>query len=87
MVVFRGLGSYVGKPERAGSSDEEICEIIITKVVVEIRGAITEMFGSVKTMLIEEFDMRDATVLQAIVSVATASVAVAGLREVGQNSA
>ena len=52
-----------------------------------IRGGILKMFGSVKTMLIEEFDMRDATVLQAIVSVATASVAVAGLREVGQNSA
>lgn len=51
MVFIRGSGSGVGNPERTGP-DEEICNIITTEVAIEIRESISNMFGSVKTMLI-----------------------------------
>lgn len=37
---------------RAGPSDEEICGIMSLDMLVEIKEAIPELFGSVKTMLI-----------------------------------
>ena len=39
-------------------SDEEIGEVISTEVAMTMTEMILEMFRSVKTMLIEEFDMR-----------------------------
>ena len=43
-------------PGGGGTSDEEIRRIIAKEVAATIREAIPEMFGSIKTMLIETFD-------------------------------
>lgn len=51
MVIIRGSGSGVGNPERTGP-DEEICDIITAEVAMEIWEAISEMLGSIKTILI-----------------------------------
>ena len=45
-------------PKSSGTSDEEIHRIIHEEVAAAIREAIPEMFGSIKTTLIETFDER-----------------------------
>ena len=61
---------------RAGLEEEDICGIIVVKVDLAIRGAISELFGSVKTMLIEEFYRRYVTVTGVFAVVATAVVVI-----------
>ena len=52
MVLIKGLGSGVGGTQRTGPSDEEVCGIIVTEVVMAIREGISELYGLVTTMLI-----------------------------------
>ena len=64
-------------PESSGISDEEIRRIIHEEVAAVIRAEIPEMFGSIKTTLIETFDERYAALSEAAVAAATAIVAAA----------
>lgn len=75
MVVTRGLGS--SDPERPSASDDEICRIVAAKVAAMIRGAILEMFGYIKTTLIETFDERYDSVTEAVAATTTTVVVVA----------
>ena len=65
------------RPEASGVSDEELRQMIHNEVATAIRAEISEMFGSIKTTLIETFDERYATVIEAIAAAATAPVAAA----------
>lgn len=62
MMYIRGSGSGVGDTEWLGFSYDDILELIATKVVVVVRGAILKVFGSIKTIMIELFDERYADV-------------------------
>ena len=62
-------------PESSGDSHDEICWMIHDKVATTIREAIPEMFGSIKTTLIETFDERYAAVTKAPAAAVTAVVA------------
>ena len=64
-------------PRGSGTSDEEICKIIAEEVASAIREVIPEMFGSIKTTLIETLDERYVVVTEAAVVVATAALAAA----------
>lgn len=65
---------------RAGLEEEEIPRIITTEVALAIREAIPELFGSVKTVLIEEFDWRYVAVTQVVVVVTIIVVDIAGFQ-------
>lgn len=56
MVAIGGSRSLAGGTVRAGLSDEEIHVIIAFRVAETTREAISELFGSVKTAFMEEFD-------------------------------
>ena len=59
-------------PESSGVSDEEIRRLIHEEVAANIRAEIPEIFGSIKTTLIETFDERYAALSDAAVVVAAA---------------
>ena len=61
----------------SGVSDEEIRQMIHDEVAAAIRAGIPEMFGSIKTMLLETFDERYATVTKAAAAATTTAVATA----------
>ena len=63
--------------ESSGISDDEIHRMIHDEVAAAIREAIPEMFGSIKTTLIEKFDERYAAVSEADAAAATAAVTAA----------
>ena len=78
MLYFRDI--MVGKRHRPGTnrvSDEELRQMIHEEVAAEIRAEIPEMFGSIKTTLIETFDEIYAAVTEAAAAVTTTAVAVA----------
>ena len=60
MLCFRDITVVThhsaGGSGTSGRSDEEIRRMIHEEVVAAIREAISEMFGSIKTTLIETFD-------------------------------
>ena len=60
-----------------GVSDEELRQMIHDEVAAAIRAEIPEMFGSIKTTLIETFDKRYAALSDVVVAAATAAVAAA----------
>ena len=60
-------------PESSDTSDEEIRRIIHEEVAAAIRAEIPEMFGSIKTTLIETIDERYAALSEAAVAAATAA--------------
>ena len=60
-----------------GVSDEELRQMIHDEVAAAIRAEIPEMFGSIKTTLIETFDERYAALSDVVVVAATAAVAAA----------
>ena len=64
-------------PESSGTSEEEIRRIIQEEVAAAIRAEIAEMFGSIKTTLIETFDEKYAALSEAAVAAATAAVVAA----------
>ena len=72
MVVTQGSGS--NNPDKPGTNDDDFRWIVAIEVTAEIRGAISEMFGSIKTMLIKTFDKRYATITEATVVAATTVV-------------
>ena len=84
MVVTGGSGSIAGglgggEPVRLVVLDDEIRNLITVEVVAAVQGAMSEMFGSVKTVMIKLFDERyvvvtDATIAVAAVAIATARV-------------
>lgn len=59
----------------SGTSDKEIRRIIQEEVAAAIREEIPEMFGSIKTTLIETFDEKYAALSEAVVAAATAAIA------------
>ena len=65
------------KPESSGVSNDEIRRLIHDEVAASIQEAISEMFGSIKTTLIEKFDDRYAAITEAAVAVATTAVTAA----------
>ena len=65
------------RPEASGVSDEELRQMIHDEVAAAIRAEIPEMFGSIKTTLIETFDERYTAVTEAAAAAATAAVAAA----------
>ena len=68
----------VGTRQTSGTSDtrdEEIRRIIQEEVAAAIRAEIPEMFGSIKTTLIETFDEKYAALSEAVVVAATAAIA------------
>ena len=68
----------VGTRQTSGTSDtrdEEIRRIIQEEVAAAIRAEIPEMFGSIKTTLIETFDEKYAALSEAAVAAATAAIA------------
>lgn len=67
-------------------SEQEIHCIIVVEVVEEIREAILELFGSVKTVLIEEFDRHYTAVLQVATAQPQQPSPLYDLREVGKCS-
>ena len=71
MVITRNGASS------SGASDEEIRQIIQEEVAAAVRAEIPEMFGSIKTTLMEEFEERCAAISEAAVAAATAAVAAA----------
>ena len=64
-------------PESSGTREEEIRRIIQEEVAAAIRAEIPEMFGSIKTTLIETFDERYAALSEAAAAAATAAIAAA----------
>ena len=64
-------------PESSGVSDEEIRRLIHEEVAAAIRAEIPEMFGDIKTTLIETFDERYTSLTEAAVAASTAAVAAA----------
>lgn len=56
MVAFGDSGSSTGNLGRTGLSDEKTCWSIVFEVVVEIREAISDIFGFIKTVLVDEFN-------------------------------
>ncbi|KAL7584909.1 uncharacterized protein LOC128127083 [Lactuca sativa] len=61
----------------SGVSDEAIRQMIQEEVAAAIRAEIPEMFGSIKTTLMETFDERYAALTEAATAAATAAVAAA----------
>ena len=64
-------------PESSGISDKEIRRLIHEEVVAAIRAEIPEMFGEIKTTLIETFDEWYAALTEATSAAATAPIATA----------
>ena len=64
-------------PGSSGVSDDEICMMIHDEVATAIREAILEMFGSIKTTLIETFDERYVAITEADAAAATNTVTTA----------
>ena len=56
MVYTRGSRSRAGGLARPGLTNDEIQELISTKVIAAIQVAILEVFRSIKTMMVELFD-------------------------------
>lgn len=48
--------------------DDQIHEIIATEVVVVVRKSMSKIFGTIKTVTIELFDDRCATLIEAVVA-------------------
>ena len=85
MLYFRDIMVVTHhRPETNDVSDEELRQMIHDEVAAAIRAEIPEMFGFIKTTLIETFNERYATVTEAAVVAATAAVAAA--RPQGGNS-
>lgn len=80
MAIMRGSRSRVDGSERPRLTDDDILEMITTQVTKVVREAILEMFGSIKTVMIEIFDERYGAVTEAAIVVTTAVVATTELQ-------
>lgn len=58
IATIEGSGTRASVAGKAGMSEVKICGIIVVGVAEEIMEVILELFRSVKTVLIEEFDWR-----------------------------
>ena len=56
MAISRGSQSGDDSPERLGLIDDDIHEMITTKVTIDIRDPILKVFGSIETTMINMFD-------------------------------
>ena len=74
MAAFGGQGLGESGIRRAVLSEEEIYGIIAAEVVE----AISKLFGSFKTALIEDFDCHYSVVTQVVVVAATIAFTIAG---------
>lgn len=80
MAISRRFGSGVGVLNKLGLTDEEIHEVITTHVTMDVRVGIQEVFGSIKTSMIDMFNKCYAAVSKGAAVIATAAIAVAGLQ-------
>ena len=76
MVFIRCSGSGSSGPKRPGLTDDDIRELIATEVLVAVQGAIPEVFGSIKTVMIELFDERYADMDEVGIAAATTTIVV-----------
>lgn len=56
MAITRGSGSGAVVPEKTWLTDDEVHEMITTQVTMEVKEVILEIFGSIKTIIIDLFD-------------------------------
>ena len=80
METIGGSGVGADSTKRAGQSEEKLSGIIATKVVEVIREVTPELFGLVKTAMIELFNDRYAALSEVVVTAATMAVVVVGVR-------
>ena len=64
--------------DRPTLTEERVREIICEEVVEIVRGQIPEMFGSIKTAMMEYFDEKYAALAETAATAATTDVTVAG---------
>ena len=79
MAISRRFGSGAGVLERPGLTDEEIHEVITTHMTMDVREGMQEVFGSMKTSMIDMFNERYAAILEGAAIIATVAIVVAGL--------
>lgn len=75
VTTTRGFGSK--DPESLCTSDDGIRRIVVDEVSATIKDTILDMFGSIKTTMVELFYERYAFVNEAAASIAIATVAAA----------
>ena len=85
MVFTRGSGSGAGGLDRPGLTVDNICELIASKVADVVWGAIPEVFGSIKTVMINLFNERYVVVSKVAAVAATVYVATTWIQK-GDNS-
>ena len=74
-----GSGSGAGSQGGRALSEAHIREIITVEVVPIIRGKMPEIFGSIKTTMMEFFDDRYTTIFETAADVASTTVVAAGV--------
>lgn len=79
MVETRGSGSGAGVQNRICLTDDQILEIITTKVVATIRMSMPEMVGSIKKTMTKLFNHHYVALTEAIAATTTTAVDVAGI--------
>ena len=79
MVVMRIFQSGVGSSgqDRSGQTEDKVREMIHTEVVSIVRGQIPELFGSIKTAMMEFFDDRYAAYSETTAVTATTTIVAA----------
>ena len=74
MVFTKGSGSGVGGQDRPWLTHDQIGELITTEVATTLMGSIPEMFGSIKTTMIELFNDFYVSLIEAVAAAATVVV-------------
>ena len=69
-----GSGSGTGSQDRPTLTEDRVREIICEEVVEIVRGQIPEMFGSIKTAMMEYFDDIYAALAETAAATATSAV-------------
>jgi len=64
---------------RIGELDARIREIMHDEIAAAFRAQLLEMFGSIKTVMVEHFDERYAALAETVAAAATSAVTAAGV--------
>lgn len=76
--MTKGFGLGMGVAERPTLSEDEILDMISTQVSIAFRETIPNLFGPIKTMLIDMFDKSYANVIDVAATTTTAAVTPVG---------
>lgn len=76
--MTKGFDLGMGGPERPTLSEDEILDMISTQVSIAFREKIPNLFGPIKTMLIDMFNKRYANVINVAATTTTVAVAPVG---------